>query len=259
MQLKMIKATDQNAKLTVSDDLFVKKVNRTLLAQAIRVYLSNQRQGTSKVQTRSDVDRTSKKIYKQKGTGNARHGDRTANLFKGGAVCHGPTGNENWKRDLSATLKKVALKNVLTVQAENIIVTDEILRSIGKTKEANQFLTKVGLADQKVLLVLPESLPLVMRSFRNIENVVITNASRLNVYEVACAGKILVTTQTLKALEERLKKAQSEVAEVKVVKEAKKVVAKESAAKVVTKPSAKKATKPAAKTTAKKKTTTKTK
>lgn len=251
MQLKMIKATDQNAKLNVSDDLFVKKVNQPLIAQAIRVYLSNQRQSTSKTQTRSDVSRTSKKVYKQKGTGNARHGDKTANLFVGGGVAHGPTGNENWKRTLTANLKKKALRNVLTAQAKNIVVTDEILRSIGKTKEANQFLSKVGLADQKVLLVLPEALPLVIRSFRNIKNVFITKAKMLNVYEVAMADKILVTTKTLKVLEERLNKTPAKKAEAK---------SETKASEKAEAPKAKKVAKPAtkaAKETVKKKTTTK--
>ena len=222
MKLKLIKATDQNSTITVSDELFVKKPNKVLVAQAIRVYLSNQRQGTSKTQTRSDVTRTSKKLYKQKGTGGARHGAKTANLFVGGAVAHGPRGVENWKKSLSSKMKRLAMKNVLTLQVKNIVITDEILKSNGKTKGAKQFLTKIGLANKKVVVVLPHNLPLVIRSFRNIKGVLIVNAKRLSAYEVASADSILITTKALQMLEQRLI----------VVKPAVKSIAKKIAPKV---------------------------
>lgn len=252
MKLKLIKATDQNSTITVNDELFVKKPNKVLVAQAIRVYLSNQRQGTSKTQTRSDVSRTSKKMYKQKGTGGARHGDKTATLFVGGAVAHGPRGIENWKKSLSNKMKRLAMKNVLTIQVKNIIITDEILKSNGKTKEAKQFLTKVGLADKKVVIVLPDTLPLVLRSFRNIKNILLVNAKRLNVYEVALADNILITTQAWKILEQRLvvSKQAKESAKKAVGKTAVKTVSKKITTKSVAK-SAKSVAKPAAKSAAK--------
>jgi len=225
MKLKVIKATDRNSAMTVSDDLFVKKVNQQLIAQAVRVYLSNQRQGTSKTQARGDVSRTSKKWYKQKGTGNARHGAKTATLFVGGAVAHGPRGVENWKRRLTKAMKNLALKNVLTAQVDNIVVTDEILKSIGKTKEAAQFLNKVGLSGQKVLLVLPKTLPLVVRSFRNISKVMITRSNMLTTWEIAMADKIIFTKEALTTLEKRLNKT---VKDKKIVKKVVKKTTKQS-------------------------------
>lgn len=204
MKLKLIKATDQNSTVSVTDDLFVKKINQSLVAQAIRVYLSNQRQGTSKTQARGDVSRTSKKMYKQKGTGGARHGDKTATLFVGGAVAHGPRGVENWSKNLSSKMRILAMKNALTIQAKNMVVTDEILKSTGKTQEAYQFLKKVGLIDKKVLLILPTNLNLVVRSFRNINGLMIVNANRVNVYDLALANAVLLTSESLKILEQRL-------------------------------------------------------
>ncbi len=226
MKLKLIKATDQNSTITVSDELFVAKLNQVLIAQSIRVYLSNQRQGTSKTQTRSDVSRTSKKLYKQKGTGGARHGAKTANLFVGGATAHGPRGVENWKKSLSSRMKRLAMRNILTLQAKNIIITDEILKSNGKTKEAKQFLTKVGLADKKVVIVLANTMPLVLRSFRNIQGILTVNAKRLSVYEVALADNILITTKAWKMLEQRLS------ADKETKKETKKVTKAPEVAKV---------------------------
>jgi large subunit ribosomal protein L4 len=92
MKLNVFGNTGKNTELEVSNEVFGQKPVASLLAQAVRVYLSNQRQGTSKVKTRADINRTKKKWYKQKGTGGARHGARTPSIFVGGAVAHGPTG-----------------------------------------------------------------------------------------------------------------------------------------------------------------------
>jgi large subunit ribosomal protein L4 len=102
MQLTVIDSTSKNEKVRVNDSLFTKKPATFLLAQAIRVYRSNLRQGTSYTKTRSEVKRTKTKWYKQKGTGNARHGARTPNIFVGGGVSHGPRAIENWSKKLNA-------------------------------------------------------------------------------------------------------------------------------------------------------------
>jgi len=204
MKLKVINTTGTNTNITVSDELFAKKVNEQLLAQAVRVYLANLRKSTSKTQTRSDVTRTSKKWYRQKGTGNARHGAKTATLFVGGAVAHGPRGVENWKLKLTKTLKQAALKNALKAQEENILVNDEILETNGKTKKAYQIISKLADKKEKVLVVLLDNKVEVIRSLRNLENVLITKASRLNTLEVASADKIVFTKEAIKSLEKRL-------------------------------------------------------
>jgi large subunit ribosomal protein L4 len=90
MQLPVIDSTSKNEKMRVNDILFSDQSVDALLAQAIKVYQSNLRQGTSYTKTRSEVKRTKKKWYKQKGTGNARHGSRNPNIFVGGGVSHGP-------------------------------------------------------------------------------------------------------------------------------------------------------------------------
>src|SRR3989338_3509182 len=95
---------------------FAKKPNLTLLSQAVRVYLSNQRTAQAKTQTRAEVNRTTKKIYKQKGTGGARHGSRKAPIYVGGGVAHGPRGMQNYKMSLSSPLKKLALSVALSAK-----------------------------------------------------------------------------------------------------------------------------------------------
>jgi large subunit ribosomal protein L4 len=190
--------------LTVNEAIFDAPVNEQILAQAIRVYLSNQRQGTSKVKTRSNVARTKKKWFKQKGTGNARHGSRNANIFVGGGVAHGPTGLENWSKKLTQRIKHQALISALSAQQDQIAVSDGLQDLSGKTKDAAAFLNKISAENEKVLVVMTQYSDEAFRSLRNIENVLLTKVTHLNAYEVAFADKIIFTSDAVKELEARL-------------------------------------------------------
>lgn len=142
MQLPVIDSTSKNEKIRVSDILFSDKAADQLLAQAIRVYQANLRQGTSYTKTRSEVKRTKKKWYKQKGTGNARHGARTPNIFVGGGVSHGPRAIENWSLKLNRKSKLIALQQALTLQKKNLFVSKDIATLKGKTKGADKLISK---------------------------------------------------------------------------------------------------------------------
>lgn len=205
MKLNKISATGSKSSVTVSDQVFAVKVNPSLLTLAVRVYLSNLRQGTSKAKTRGEINRTKKKWYKQKGTGNARHGARSANIFVGGGVAHGPKGETDWTLKMSATMKKKALQGALTVQVEKILVSDAFNNLNGKTKEAALILRKLAVAQKdKVLVLLPENTLEINRSLRNVEQVLVRNVRLLNTLDVLTADKILMTSEALKKLEERL-------------------------------------------------------
>lgn len=259
MNLNVFGNTGKTAQLEVSSEVFGQKPVASLLAQAVRIYLSNQRQGTSKVKTRADINRTKKKWYKQKGTGGARHGARTPSIFVGGAVAHGPTGLTDWSMKLSASQRIRAMIYALSSQAENMIVADGVMNLSGKTKEAAAFIEKVAGKNAHVLIVLAEPVTDVVRSTANLEGVLVTQASRMNVYETLLAGKIIITESAVRALESRLIKAEKaeklEKAEkVKLVVEKTtkvKPVAKVAAPKVKTAVKTEK-TKPAAKKTVKK-------
>ncbi len=209
MKIKVIRTTGRNSSLTVSDQVF-DNINDQLLAQAVRVYLSNKRQGTSKTQTRSDVSVTTRKWYAQKGTGNARHGAQDATLFVGGAVAHGPTGMENWKKSLSQQQKKQALRAALSAQVENILINDEILELSGKTKEAFQLLDDIindfneafELTENIILIVLTEKNEKFNRAVNNIKNIRVLLANQLNALVVAKADLIILTSEALEALQQ---------------------------------------------------------
>lgn len=205
MQLSVIDSSSKNEKVRVSDTLFANAASDFLLAQAIRIYLSNARQGTAHTKTRSEINRTKKKWYKQKGTGNARHGARTPSLFVGGGVAFGPRGIENWHKTLTAKLKLLALKAALSAQKTNLFLSKNIsLQS--KTSEAATLLSSVSTGDEKILIILTKNSDLARRSLRNLNNVLVMTAERVNALHVAMADKIVIDFAALKVLEDRLLK-----------------------------------------------------
>jgi large subunit ribosomal protein L4 len=206
MQLTVIDSTSKNEKVRVSDTLFAHNTSDLLLAQAIRVYLSNLRQGTAHTKTRSEINRTKKKWYKQKGTGNARHGARTPSIFVGGGVAFGPRGIENWTKTLTSKSKLLALRVALDAQKKNLFLSKNLSSLTGKTKEATALLAGLEGADSKILVVLTKSSELARRSLRNLENVLVMTADRINALHVAMADKIVVEFTALKVLEDRLAK-----------------------------------------------------
>lgn len=204
MKLTKVNLTGTNSSLTANDSVFGATVNKTLLSQAVRVYLSNKRQGTSYALTRGEVARTKKKWYKQKHTGNARHGARSANIFVGGGAAHGPKGNSDWTLKLTAVLKKKAMISALSSQVANIVVSDDVMSLSGKTKDAAVLINKVAPKAGKVLIVINKAEEAVLRGLRNLETVLVVSAARINTLEVMLADKIVLTPEALKALEARL-------------------------------------------------------
>lgn len=208
MKVTSITASNKFSTVTVSDAVFGAEINKDLLSQAIRVYLANKRQGTSKVKNRGEVARTKKKWFKQKGTGNARHGARSAPIFVGGGVAHGPTGLQNWALTLSKKMKRKALITALSAQAENVIVIDGLSEIEGKTKNAAQFLDTIKATDKKVLLVLDYDNDSARRAFNNIPTVITIESTLINALNVAHADVVVMTKKALKNIETRLMEAE---------------------------------------------------
>lgn len=214
--------TTGTSTLSVSDALLGGQVNWVLLSQAIRVYLANKRQGTSRVKTRAEVARTKKKWFKQKGTGNARHGARSAPIFVGGGVAHGPSGFQNWSLELPKRVRKQALVAALSAQAENIVVADTIMDLSGKTKEAAQLLSPIAHVNARVLVILPESTSAVVRALRNMPNVQVTTAQQVTALEVSQVQHIVLPASAIAKLEQRVLGSTAVAAETPVKQPAKK-------------------------------------
>lgn len=231
MQFTVLNTTGKSTTLEASDAVFGVTPNKALIAQSVRVFLSNQRQGTAKTKTRAEVNRTKKKWFKQKGTGNARHGARSSNIFVGGGTGHGPTGHENWSLTMAKQMKKKAMISALSTQKDQIVVTTVLSDIEPKTKDAVAFLKKLAPESKKILIVLHQDMENINRSMHNLSHVIITTVERLNILDIAYADAVIMTKESVKALEDRLVGASKKVAKTVVAAESAPVVSTTSEVK----------------------------
>jgi len=196
--------------ITLDKTIFGAKVNDILMAQAVRIYLANQRLASARSLTRADVDRTRKKLYRQKGTGGARHGDRKSPIFVGGGKAHGPKLEQNFDLNFPKKMKKVALKSALTVrmQEKSIIALAESKLNKPSAKQAATFIATVYKPEEqrKVALIIGDKQDVIAKSFRNLKAVSYYRASDLTTYDVLQNYRLLVTEEGLTQLVERLQK-----------------------------------------------------
>jgi large subunit ribosomal protein L4 len=195
--------------VALKDELTSYKPNQALLAQYVRVYLANQREGNASAKTRAEVAGTTKKVYKQKGTGGARHGSRKAPIYKGGGVVGGPKPAE-YRLQLSKKQRKQTLISALAyqIQSGSVAVIDSALVKLPpKTKTIATLLTKMDKKNQNVMFVLPDSTAVgLIKSVRNIAGVAVTNMGSLNAYELLQAKNIIVVAEAFDAMQQMFTK-----------------------------------------------------
>lgn len=191
------------AKASLPKSVFAVEVtNHELLKLAYDSFLANGRLASATTLQRGEVRGGGKKPWKQKGTGRARFGSSRNPIWRGGGIVFGPRGNENYKLKLSKTAKLVAVRQALTLadKAKKISVTD--IKTTGKTAEIAQFMTDNKFhKDAKVLFVVDEKTPELMRATNNLENALLVRATYLNVYYILNADKIVMTPAAVKAVE----------------------------------------------------------
>jgi len=188
------------------DDVFSVEPNKNVLWDVVRWQLAKKRQGTHSAKTRSEINCSKKKIMPQKGTGGARHGAKSANVFVGGGVVHGPKPRD-YEYKLSKKYRKLALKMALSVKAKNgaIYVLDSIVSSEKpKTKIAFGLLKEKGLSDKKVLVITDDKNDVVSKSFSNIPSTKVLPVIGLNVYDVLWADAVLVQKDALENIYKRV-------------------------------------------------------
>lgn len=191
-------------KVSVSAEVFGAEVNKKLIAQAVRVYLANQRQGNASTKTRGEVDGSTAKIYRQKGTGRARHGSKRAPIFVKGGIVFGPKPRD-FSLELPTKMKRKALFAALSARvADKTVTIVEGFESLeAKTKKFVDALTKLGLIDKKqsLLLVTDSKAEKVKRAGRNVEGVSFAGATRLNTYDVLKSKKLVIMKEALEEIE----------------------------------------------------------
>ena len=181
--------------------------NHELLKLAYDAFLANSRQASATTKTRGEVRGGGKKPWKQKGTGRARFGSTRNPIWRHGGIVFGPRGNENYSKKLSKTSKHVALRQALTLanQDKKILVSD--IKATGKTAEVAKFLAAKKCSEKdRVLLVVDEKTPELMRATNNLANALLVRAQYLSVYYILNADKIVITPAAVKAVESWLAK-----------------------------------------------------
>ncbi|MEN3029011.1 MAG: 50S ribosomal protein L4 [Aquificaceae bacterium] len=187
-------------------EVFGVEVKKHVLWEVVKWQLAGRRQGTHSTKTRGEVSYSGRKLLPQKGTGNARHGDRGANIFVGGGVAHGPKPRD-YSYSLPKKVRKLALRMALSLKAQekSLLLVDEIqLGEVPKTKKALELLKALQVEREKVLLVLPQKEEVVYRSFRNLPNVRVLPVEGLNVYDILWADRLILTAEALEKVYERL-------------------------------------------------------
>jgi len=199
------KETGRN--VTLSDDLFAIEPNEHAIYLDVKQYLANQRQGTHKAKERGEIARTTKKFFRQKGTGNARVGSLRSPIQRGGGTVFGPR-PRNYGFKLNKKAKAVARKSALSMKAaeKNITVLENLEFDSPKTKEFIGVLKALGLDQKKSLVVLGESNKAVYLSSRNFKGSSVVTASDLNTYGVLNAQNVILTEDSLDKLENLLRK-----------------------------------------------------
>ena len=188
---------ETTTKTTLPKEVFnVEVKNHELLKLAYDSFLANSRQASATTLQRGEVRGGGKKPWKQKGTGRARFGSTRNPIWRGGGVVFGPRGNENYTKKLTKTSKRVAVRQALSLanEAKNILVKD--VKTTGKTSEVVKFLADNKL-DRKVLVVVDEKTPEIIRATNNIQQVLLVSATYLNVYHILNADHIVIAPKAI--------------------------------------------------------------
>lgn len=198
-----ISGKETGAKVQLPDAIFAVKPNDHAIYLDVKQYLANQRQGTHKSKQRNEIAGSTRKLYKQKGTGGARAGSIKSPLFNGGGRVFGPQPRD-YSFKLNKKLKSLARKSALSYKAQdnNILVLEDFNFDSIKTKNYVKLVADLNLTDAKTLLVLPAANNNVYLSSRNLKKSKVVTAAQLNTYDVLNAGTLILTTETVKTLEE---------------------------------------------------------
>ncbi|HEY3380077.1 MAG TPA: 50S ribosomal protein L4 [Armatimonadota bacterium] len=196
-------AGERAGELELAAEVFGLEPNKALMHQAVVSTLANMRQGTADTKTRAEVHHTTKKLFKQKGTGRARQGMRSAPHWKGGGIAFGPH-----PRDYSVSFpKKMRRKALLSalsskLTSESITVVEHFGITEAKTKQAIALLSALQLSGKKLLVVLDEPTEALVLAFRNIPNVYLTTVEMLGTYDVLSTDRLLFTQAGITLLQE---------------------------------------------------------
>jgi large subunit ribosomal protein L4 len=209
----------QEKKVTLPTAVFGVEADHNLVGQAYRTYLANGRSAGASVLNRGDVRGGGKKPWRQKGTGRARVGSSRVPNWRGGGSVFGPTGLENYKLNLPTKMKRLAIRQALSLQTKDdkVTVIETFDCPEGKVKPTLKLLGSMKLSG-RILLVVSEKDQLVDRATRNIAGLTAVDAMYLNVFEIMNADHIVISQKALKIIEDWLTSVRVTKAKVEVAK-----------------------------------------
>lgn len=196
----------ESGNMEVSKEVFGGKINKPLLAQAIRVYLNNITAHFSNTKTRGEVSATTRKLYKQKGTGGARHGSKKAPIFVGGGIALGPK-YRKITLDLPKKMKKAALIAALSskMKEKEVVAINSGEKASGKTSQVKKLLAVMG--KKNVLIVTDGKDEKITNAAKNLVGVGVSTSSQLNVLTLSNYRTLVLTKEAIKGLENRVLKS----------------------------------------------------
>jgi large subunit ribosomal protein L4 len=207
MKLDVIKLDGgKGGSIELPDDIFgIEEIRADILQRCVTWQLAKRRSGNHKIQVRNEVSRTSKKMYKQKGTGGARHGSRRAAQFVGGAKAHGPVVRSH-AFDLPKKVRAMALRHALSSKAKDgsLIVVDNVTLKDAKTAGLRTQLGAIGITHALVIAGVEVDNNFKLAA-RNIPNVDVLPVQGINVYDILRRHHLVLTKAALEALEARFK------------------------------------------------------
>jgi large subunit ribosomal protein L4 len=194
-------AGEQVGTVDLPADIFEVEVNVGLMHQAYVRQMANRRVGTHKTKTRGEINLTKAKWYRQKGTGRARHGARSAPIFVGGGVAHGPRPRK-YTKDMPRKMRRQALRCALSalLADDQIVLVDKWEMDTPKTSEMKQILTNL-VGDDSALVLLAERNEAVERSVRNIANARYLHAQYLNIRDLFSYDRVIMPQDALDVIQ----------------------------------------------------------
>lgn len=201
------KGKDTGRKVELSNKIFAIEPNNHSIYLDVKQYMANQRQGTHKSKERSEINGSTRKIKKQKGTGTARAGSKKSGIFKGGGRIFGPK-PRSYSFKLNKNLKRLARKSALTLKAKrkSIFVVEDLVFKNPKTKDFTGFLKALNLETKKSLFVLGEPNKNVYLSSRNLKHSEVISNSELNTYDILNADSLVFFESAIEGIESNLNK-----------------------------------------------------
>ncbi|WP_214071314.1 50S ribosomal protein L4 [Mucilaginibacter sp. dw_454] len=209
MEVKVLNVSgkETGAKVQLPEAIFGIEPNDHAIYLDVKQFLANQRQGTHKSKQRNEIAGSTRKLYKQKGTGGARAGSVKSPLFNGGGRVFGPQPRD-YSFKLNKKLKVLARYSALSYKAQesNVLVLEDFSFDSIKTKNYINLVAGINATDVRTLLVLPTANNNVYLSSRNLKKTKVITVDQINTYDVLNAGKLVLTTGAVKILEEALAK-----------------------------------------------------